>query len=147
MKIHFTGSPKPEAQRAVQELISRYGQCDIIAADYVVAIGGDGTTLNTLQAVRAGVGVPTFAMRLPGSTGALGNPFALAHLDQRLKSARRIFIHPLRAETTTLDGKIVTCFGINEIVVSRARLQAAKLDITLNGGRLIVSTRSQWGRD
>jgi NAD+ kinase len=132
MKIHFFGSPKAAAQSAVQQLTARYGQNEIGAADYVVAIGGDGTTLNALQAVRAGSRAPVFAMRLPDSVGALGNSFEIADLDKRLQTARSISIRPLRAEVATATGRAITCFGINEIVVSRARLQAAKLQVTIS---------------
>ena len=105
----------------------RYGQCDIAAASYMVAIGGDGTALRALQAALPTPGKPVFAMRLPGSVGALGNAFDLANLDERLQAARRISVRPLRAEATLVAGGTVTAFGINEIVVSRQALQAAKL--------------------
>ena len=49
-RIHFLSSAKPAAQRAVQQLIDCYGQCDIAAASCIVAIGGDGTALRALQA-------------------------------------------------------------------------------------------------
>ena len=72
-------------------------------------------------------GKPVFAMRLPGSVGALGNAFDLAHLDEGVQSARRISPRPLKAEATLVTGGTVTAFGINEIGVSRPALQAAKL--------------------
>ena len=50
-RLHFLGSAKPAAQRAVQQLIACYGQSDIADASYVVAIGRDGTALNALHAV------------------------------------------------------------------------------------------------
>jgi NAD+ kinase len=131
MKIHFFGSPKAAARSAVQQLTARYGQSDISVADYVVAVGGDGTTLNALQAARAGSRAPVFAMRLPDSVGALGNSFEIAELEKRLQTACSIATRPLRAEVATVTGQIITCFGINEIVVSRARLQAAKLQVTI----------------
>jgi NAD+ kinase len=110
----------------MQQLIDRYGQSDIAAAGCVVAIGGDGTALRALHAALR-TGKPVFAMRLPGSVGALGNPFDLERLDQRLQAARKVSIRPLRAETTLVSGDTVTAFGTNEIVVSRQALQAAKL--------------------
>jgi NAD+ kinase len=124
--IHFLGSGRATTQQAAQQLISRYGQCDIAAASYIVAIGGDGTALRALQAALPTAGKPVFAMRLPGSVGALGNAFDLANLDERLQAARRISIRPLKAEATLVAGGTVTALGINEIVVSRQALQAAK---------------------
>jgi NAD+ kinase len=137
MRAHFLGSKKPAARDAVQQLIDRYGQSDIAAANYVVAIGGDGTTLKALDAVRPMSGKPVFAMRLPDSVGALGNPFKLQNLVGRLEAARRISIRPLVAETTTVSDRTVKAFGINEIAVSRERLQAAKL-------RVRVGKENRW---
>ena len=130
MRIHFLGSAKPAAQRAVQLLVARYGQSAIEEATHIVAIGGDGTALNALHAVRP-TGRPVFAMRLPESVGALGNPFDPLGLPERLTSARKISIRPLKAEATRVAGGTATIFGINEIVVSRQRLQAAKLHVTM----------------
>jgi NAD+ kinase len=131
MHIHFFGSQKPAAQQAVQQLIARYGQSDLANADYVVSIGGDGTTLSALSTVLSFRHVPVFSMRLAGSVGALGNLFELEDLPQRLRKARRLTTHPLKTQVTLLDGTIRTCFGINEIVVSRQLLQAARLNVTL----------------
>lgn len=132
MNIHFVGSNRPLALRAKQQLIDRYGQTDIADAAYIVAVGGDGTTLSALELARSLARIPVFAMRLPGSVGALGNPFDISDLDRRLERARRYSIRPLKAEATLLDGRVVTCFGINEIVISRERLQAAKLLVRLD---------------
>jgi NAD+ kinase len=129
MKIHFFGSRKPAARDAVRQLIDRYAQSDIAAADYVVAIGGDGTTLKALDAARRASRKPVFAMRLPDSVGALGNPLNLQNLVERLGTARKISIRPLKAVATKLSDETLTAFGINEIVVCRKRLQAAKLRI------------------
>jgi NAD+ kinase len=129
MKIHFVGSKKPAARDAVRQFIDRYDQSDIAAADYVVAIGGDGTTLKALDAVRPMPKKPVFAMRLADSVGALGNLLKLEHLVGRLGTARKIFIRPLKVMATTISNEVLTTFGINEIVVCRERLQAAKLRV------------------
>jgi hypothetical protein len=79
MKIHFTRSAKPAPQHTAQQLIDRYGQNDLANAAYVVAIG-DGTALNTLRSVMATPSTAVFAMRLPGSVGALANVLQLDRL-------------------------------------------------------------------
>jgi NAD+ kinase len=127
MKIHFAGSAKPAAQHAVQQLIDRYGQNDLANAAYVVAIGGDGTALNALRSVMAKPGTAVFAMRLPGSVGALANVLRLPDLPDRLRSANTVTLRPLKAEIERINGEITAAFGFNEIVVSRMRLQLAKL--------------------
>jgi NAD+ kinase len=73
-------------------------------------------------------------MRLPDSVGALGNAFEVANLDDRLRKARRISVRSLLAEATTVEGNTLRCLAINEIVLSRAHLQAARLCVRTAGG-------------
>ena len=129
MKIHFTGSAKTAAQHTVQQLIDRYGQNDLANATYVVAVGGDGTALSALRSVMAMPGTAVFAMRSPGSVGALANVLSLTDLPERLTSAKSMALPPLKAEIKRFNGDVTTTFGFNEIVVSRMRLQLAKLTI------------------
>jgi len=137
MKIYFMGSAKPTARRTVQQLIEIYGQSDLAEAAYVVAIGGDGTTLKALHSVLAMAGTPVFAMRLPESVGALGNVLSLTDLPDRLKSARRVPIRPLKAEIERVTGDATAAFGFNEIVVTRQRLQSAKLNVRIDEAGLL----------
>jgi NAD+ kinase len=133
MKIHFLGSQKAAAQGAVQDLIGVYGQAELAEAAVICAVGGDGTVLSALNSARALGGTPVYGMKLPDSVGALGNAFQIAELKDRLQKVRRVSIHPLTADARTLQGHTVTCLAINEIVVSRARLQAAKLRVNVGG--------------
>jgi NAD+ kinase len=133
MKIHFLGSQKAAAQRAVQDLVELYGQAELTEAAIICAVGGDGTMLNALYTARAFNGKPMYGMRLPDSVGALGNAFQIADLDDRLQKARPIPVYPLMAEVRTLEGDTFTCLAINEIVLSRMHLQAAKLSLTIEG--------------
>ena len=149
MKICFAASPRPAAQDFLQQLADRYGQCDLPSADYVVVVGGDGTVLKALHATLATPGKPVFAMRLGGSLGVLANRLDLAGLPDRLQSARRISLRPLKAEARDTSGRGKTIFGINEIALVRQRLQAAHLTVTINrtsslaeivGDGLVVAT-------
>ena len=49
MKIAFDASPRPAAQRALEKLVGRYGQCTVAEADCVISLGGDGTVLRVLH--------------------------------------------------------------------------------------------------
>lgn len=131
MKIHFVGSPKPAAKDALQHLIDAYGQSEFSEADYIVAIGGDGTTLKVLHSLLEAPSRPVFAMRLQDSVGALGNRYDLRNLRQRLNKSRRVSFSPLQATVICVNGATETLLGINEVVVSRQQLQAAKLSIRL----------------
>jgi NAD+ kinase len=133
MRIAFLASAKPAAQQALRELIVRYGQSPLEHAEYAVAVGGDGTALKTLYSVLPIARIPVFALRLPDSVGALANRFDLAGLPGRLQQARPVPIHPLKADARDVHGRVTAAFGINEIVVMRQRLQAAKLAVRWQG--------------
>jgi NAD+ kinase len=133
MKIAFLASARPAAQRALVELADRYGQTELPNADYVVAIGGDGTTLKALQAILPMSPKPVFSMRTEGSIGFLGNALRTDNLFERLRSGRTITFHPLRADIEQTDGCRRTLFGINEIVFFRQQLQTAKLQVMVDG--------------
>jgi NAD+ kinase len=109
--------------------VKRYGQTELSNADYVVAIGGDGTPLKAHHATLAMSPRPVFAMRTQGSIGFLGNALHTDNLISRLRSGRTIAFHPLRADIEQTDGGGRTLFGINEIVFFRQRLQTAKLQV------------------
>jgi len=138
MKISFLASPKAAAQRMLQDLTKCYGQSSICDADCVVTVGGDGTTLQALHAVLPLSGKPVFSMRLGDSVGFLGNRPDLANLPDRLRKAQAVSIRPLKAEVQDVSGHTTTVFGINEIVLMRQRLQAAKLRLTLNGTKQLA---------
>ena len=137
MKIAFVASPKQAAQEALRQLTMRYGQCGVSDADCVVALGGDGTALKALHAVMAAGRQPVYAMRLTGSLGFLANPFALDDVPERLHLARQLKLYPVKAEVEYGAGS-ATVFAINEIVLMRQRLQAAKLSVQAGSDRLAL---------
>jgi NAD+ kinase len=137
MRICFVASPRPPAQDIVGQLINRYGQCGLPNADYVVVVGGDGTLLKALHATLTTPDKPVFGMRLEGSLGFLTNRFDLSGLPDRLQSAPRVSLRPLQAEARDTSGRSKTIYGINEIVLIRQRLQAAKLTVTMDRTRTL----------
>ena len=133
MKICFVASAKPVIQIALRELTSAYGQASARDADYFIAIGGDGTILRALDLALASERQPVFGMRTMGSVGALANSYSVQDLEQRLQQAQRIALYPLRAEVLGDDGVGYTQLAINEVVFSRQRLQAAKIQVFIDG--------------
>ena len=105
MKIAFFASARPAAQTALEELTDRYGQTALPDADYIVAIGGDGTTLKVLQATLSMSPKPVFAMRTQGSVGFLANALHTDDLIERLRSGRTTTLHPLRADIEQTCGR------------------------------------------
>jgi NAD+ kinase len=119
MKIAFVASPKPDTKQAFEELTARYGQAPLKEADYIVAIGGDGTVLKALHAGIRRTPKPVFGLRTSGSVGFLGNDYRIQDLRERLFAASQLVLNPLRAEIERNGAETQTLFGINDIVLVR----------------------------
>src|SRR3974390_319553 len=91
--IAFVASDVPAAQRARRDLIRRYGDARPETADVIVALGGDGLMLATLQRFMNS-GKPIYGMHR-GTVGFLMNEFSVYGLVQRLEAAKVTVIHPL----------------------------------------------------
>lgn len=135
MRISFLASARPDAQAVLGDMIDRYGQSEIAKADYIVALGGDGTALRALHAALGIAGRPVFAMRLGTSVGFLGNPFRPDDLETRLAKAVRYSFHPLRIRTEDISGGIKTMLSINDASLLRQTRLTAKLLVGLDEGR------------
>jgi NAD+ kinase len=72
-RIAFVASAVPEAQRARRRLAQRYGDARPETADVIVALGGDGLMLSTLQRFMNS-GKPIYGMHR-GTVGFLMNDF------------------------------------------------------------------------
>src|ERR1700747_3618924 len=92
-RIAFVASDVPVAQQARRRLIRRYGDARPETADVIVALGGDGLMLATLQRFM-NPGKPIYGMHR-GTVGFLMNEFAENGLVERLAAAEVSVIHPL----------------------------------------------------
>ena len=72
-RIAFVASPGAEAQEALAQLVSLYGNYDPASADVVIALGGDGLMLQTLHQ-HMHSGKPIYGMHR-GTVGFLMNEF------------------------------------------------------------------------
>ena len=104
MRIHFTASPRPEAQEALRRLRHTYGEAGEEAADVIVALGGDGHMLDSLRA-RMKDGKPVYGMNR-GTVGFLMNEYAEDNLPDRLAAAEAARIRPVCMRATTVTGKV-----------------------------------------
>ena len=129
-KIAFVASARPEAQLALRSMIARYGQCDEADADVIVALGGDGCMLDTLRR-RFDDPRPVYGMN-QGTIGFLMNDYTEERLIERLNSAERAVIYPLRMVARTVAGETETSLAINEVSLLRQSSQTAKLKITID---------------
>jgi NAD+ kinase len=129
--IAFVASSVPEAQEARQRLVRRYGDARPETADVIVALGGDGLMLQTLQRFMNS-GKPIYGMHR-GTVGFLMNEYAEAGLSERLAAAHVTVIHPLLMRARDADGHIHRHHAINEVSVFRQTYQAARLRVLVDG--------------
>jgi NAD+ kinase len=130
-RIAFVAAPTDEAQAALAELTSRYGDAPIEEAEVIVALGGDGFMLRTLHRHIAR-GLPVYGMKL-GTIGFLMNHCHADDLPQRLARAQETPLHPLVTEVVNETGSTVNALAFNEVSLLRQTKQIAHLRVSLNG--------------
>ena len=130
-KISFRASEVQVAQDALAALTKRYGHVPAEDADVIVALGGDGFMLETLNEVRP-LGKPVYGMNR-GTVGFLMNVYSADDLPERLAAAEEAAIHPLRMTAGSEDGSVSEGLAINEVSLLRAGPQAARLQISVDG--------------
>lgn len=97
----------------------------------IVALGGDGLMLTTLQN-GPGRGLPVYGMNR-GTVGFLMNTYTENGLRERLDAAEEALINPLRMRARRDEGDTVEALAINEVSIIRAGPQATKLRILIDG--------------
>jgi NAD+ kinase len=130
-RIAFVASEGVEAQEALAELATRYGNRPASEAQAIVALGGDGFMLQTLHR-HINDQIPIYGMNR-GSVGFLMNDYREDDLIERLAHAQVSRIHPLAMIATDKDGKTLKALAINEVSLFRETAQAAKLRISIDG--------------
>lgn len=130
-KISFRASDADVAQEALQALIETYGQVEPEDADVIVALGGDGFMLATLNDVRP-LNKPVYGMNR-GTVGFLMNEYSAENLIERLDTAEEAAINPLAMRAGSEDGEVTEALAINEVSLLRAGPQAARLKISVDG--------------
>ena len=129
--IAFVASDVAEAQRARRLLVKRYGDARPETADVIVALGGDGLMLATLQRFMNS-GKPIYGMHR-GTVGFLMNEYSENGLVERLTAAHVSVIHPLLMRARDAAGRMHRHRAINEVSLFRQTYQAAKLRVLVDG--------------
>jgi len=129
--IAFVAADSDVAQQGLAALKKRYAHVEPGAADVIVALGGDGTMLETLHR-HLDRNVPIFGMNL-GSVGFLMNRFDEAGLLERLRASRPSVLHPLLMEARRVNGEMHKALAINEVSLLRETHQSAKIRILVDG--------------
>jgi NAD+ kinase len=130
-RIAFVASDVAAAQRARRALIRRYGDARPETADVIVALGGDGLMLATLQRFMNS-GKPIYGMHR-GTVGFLMNEFSENGLAERLAAAQVTVIHPLLMRARDAAGRVHRHHAINEVSLFRQTYQAARLRVLVDG--------------
>ena len=131
MRLHFTASPRPEAQDALRRLRQVYGDAGASGADVVVALGGDGHMLDTLRA-RMDDGKPVYGMNR-GTVGFLMNDFHETDLPNRIGAAEPAHIRPICMRASTVTGATIERQAINEVSILRQTVQTGRVRIVIDG--------------
>jgi len=129
--IAFVAAPTSEARDAYDRLEQRYGNCEPLKADVIVALGGDGLMLQTLHKFMKS-GKPIYGMHR-GTVGFLMNDYADDALPERLAAAHLTVIHPLLLCARDGQGRSHEHHAINEVSLFRQSAQAAHLRILVDG--------------
>lgn len=129
-KLTFFASDTPESQQALEALSKQYEDSGIEEADIAVALGGDGTMLETLHKINDS-GMPVYGMNC-GSVGFLMNPYRPENLLERLEKAHKVDIFPLHMNATDEEGNTFEALAFNEVSLLRQTRQAAKLKISVD---------------
>src|ERR1700676_4216642 len=130
-RIAFVASDAPAAQQARRRLVRRYGDARPETADVVVALGGDGFMLATLQRFMNS-GKPIYGMHR-GTVGFLMNEYSDKNLVERLAAAHVTVIHPLLMRARDAAGRVHRHRAINEVSLFRQTYQAARLRVLIDG--------------
>lgn len=116
---HFMYDNRQERDASfAQGFIAEFGQTDILDAQNIVSIGGDGILM---RALRSATGKKVLGIIAPesNSRGFWTNRDILSagDLAALFKNAQSYNIKPLKAEITFADGSSVERFGYNDIVI------------------------------
>ena len=130
-RIALVASDGLAAQRARRRLVQRYGDVRPETADVVVALGGDGLMLATLQRFMNS-GKPIYGMHR-GTVGFLMNEYNERDLHKRLAAAHVTVIHPLLMRARDAAGRVHRHRAINEVSMFRQSYQAARLRVLVDG--------------
>lgn len=130
-RLHFVCGRSFKAKSSYKKLTSLYGQAPLEEADIIVALGGDGTMLHSLQKTMHNP-KPIFGMNR-GSIGFLMNKYSEENLYERLQKAHIEEIHPLRMQAIDENNNKTEALAINEVTLFRQSYQASKLRITVDG--------------
>ena len=128
--ISFIASKSKDAQKALNELSKQFKGVKPDNADVIVALGGDGLILHTLETYGK-KNIPIYGMNR-GTVGFLMNKYSKIDLLNKINNAEITKISPLKMEAKDISGKIYKGLAINEVSLLRQSKMTAKITINVN---------------
>ena len=116
-------------------LKKKYTHVQPSKADIIVALGGDGTILETLHKYLKKK-VPIYGMNR-GHIGFLMNEYSEKELINRLERSNPTKLYPLKIKSFHKDGRTRESIAFNDVSMIRDTRQIAKLCIEINGVKKI----------
>lgn len=130
MKLHFVASSHSHAQSSMHNMVARYGQHTLEAADVIIVLGGDGQMLHAMRD-NIDYGKPLFGLNY-GRVGFLMNDSRDEDVISRIKKAEIAKIHPLAMTAIDTKGQTHKAIAINEVALLRQTHNAAHCAIYIN---------------
>lgn len=130
-KIGFVSSDKPDAQRSLKKMQENYKCVSPENADVIVALGGDGTMLQSLHKFLH-LKKPIYGMN-KGHIGFLMNQYLEHDLEKRLSEAIPYKLSPLRIKCIDKKDKVTESLAFNDVSLIRNSSKIAKIKIEING--------------
>lgn len=135
-----------ELQKTVEakyNLIDKYGFVEIkkiediekYNLDTIIAVGGDGFLLHTIHRFMD-YNVKFYGLN-KGTVGFLMNDYNENNLLERIESSSKSILHPLKMEVRDFYGYEYTARAINEVSLSRATHQTARIRVRVNEQRML----------
>tara|TARA_R110000850_G_scaffold17996_29_gene54675 strand:- start:5426 stop:6187 length:762 start_codon:yes stop_codon:yes gene_type:complete len=131
MKIACVHSSSENAVGAFEELKKVSEFCPPEEAEVLVALGGDGMLLHSIHQYRH-LEIPIFGMNR-GTVGFLMNQYSSEGLEERISSASRERLNPLKMQSVDVSGNREEVIAFNEVSVIRYSGQSANLRISVDG--------------
>ncbi|MDR2902303.1 MAG: NAD(+)/NADH kinase [Lactobacillales bacterium] len=141
-KFHFLFS-KIEAVSGAQELIARYGNTPLSKADYIVALGGDGTLYEAFKKA-ANKAIPVVGFNIGGSKGFFmqkWNPNQIKDLPETIENLEPVTIEPLHVWSISAKGKISNRLAYADAIITYSSGQSLLLDVSVNGQKIYAKEK------
>ncbi len=129
-KIGFVSSNKPDAKKSLKKIKEKYNHVPPKNADIIVALGGDGTMLQSLHNFMH-LKKPIYGMNR-GHIGFLMNEFSEKGLVKRLEEAIPYKLHPLKIKCYNKENNITESLAFNDVSLIRNSSKIAKIKIKIN---------------